>query len=80
MKTRERLISTFESVLGFSVGVQELQAANTEQWDSLTHIKILLEIEKNFNVEIPSEDVLLLYSSVSEILDYLQSKHPHLSE
>jgi acyl carrier protein len=44
-----------------------------EEWDSLHHIQIVLEIEDKYNLEIPDEDLPLL-TSHSDICAYVAIK------
>lgn len=44
-----------------------------EEWDSLKHIQIVVELEDCFNISIPDEDFVLL-TSFSKICQYLDEK------
>ncbi len=38
------------------------------QWDSLTHIKLLCELEEEFDIDIPIEDI----SSIRKLEDFIK--------
>lgn len=42
-------------------------------WDSLNHIRVILELKEKFNVDIPFDDMDKLVS-VSAIVNYLDKK------
>lgn len=48
----------------------ETTAADIEDWDSLTHITLISEIEDGFGVKFSMKDVLLL-KNVGEMMDLL---------
>lgn len=48
----------------------ETTAADIEDWDSLTHITLISEIEDGFGVKLSMKDVLLL-KNVGEMMDLL---------
>ncbi|MCE1190013.1 MAG: acyl carrier protein [Ignavibacteria bacterium] len=45
----------------------------TANWDSINHIRIIMELQEQFQVEIPAADIDKLYS-VTEIQAYLQAR------
>ena len=48
----------------------ETSAQNTERWDSLAHINIIIDLEKEFNIKINTAKVAEL-DSVNSIVQYL---------
>jgi acyl carrier protein len=46
---------------------------NNSEWDSLNHIKIIMELENTFNVEITPEDALEI-NSIKEACIILENK------
>ena len=48
-------------------------ASDIEEWDSLSHIQLVVAIEKAFNVKITAKD-LVTWSNIGEMVDSLQDK------
>lgn len=44
---------------------------NTENWDSLHHVKMIVFLEREFDIEIPDEKVgtMISYQSIKEVVD-----------
>ncbi len=51
----------------------ETTAADIEDWDSLTHITLISEIEDAFDIKFSMKDVLGM-KNVGEMLDILENK------
>ncbi len=71
---KHKLHKIFCSVFGLSgfetnVGVDDL-----EQWDSMNHIRLILEMEKEFHIKINTKNSIKLYSNFENILNYLVRK------
>lgn len=52
---------------------RETTANDVDGWDSLTHIQLIVAIEKNFKVKFSSREILS-WKNVGELLDSLYSK------
>ena len=50
---------------------QDTNPDNMPQWDSLSHVQILLAIEKEFNVTISPEEGIENMNSFEDILNFL---------
>jgi acyl carrier protein len=46
---------------------------NVEQWDSLQHINVIVDIEQHFNITMAPDEVMQLHS-VQAIVDMVESK------
>ena len=68
-----------KGLMGTVLGVPEEQinettsTDNLDQWDSLSHMNLILALEEEFDVEIPDEEVgnLTSYKLVKLVLDDL---------
>ncbi len=69
----EKLQEIFRNVLREDVQ-KEISADEISSWDSLTHIKLIMTLEKAFGIRIPMDDVAALYSSFTQVADYLAKR------
>lgn len=44
-----------------------------DDWDSLTHIQLIIAVERKFNVKFSTEDMMML-KNVGEFVDLIDSK------
>ncbi len=51
----------------------DTQAGDVDGWDSLTHIQLIVAIEKEFKVKFSSKEILS-WKNVGELLNSLQAK------
>jgi acyl carrier protein len=54
---RERIIAIMTMVFEQPI-TEKSSVDNVEDWDSLHHIKLITEIEKEFKIKIPDEDTV----------------------
>ena len=57
--------------LGKDVDLDNISSSNLPKWDSLNHIKLIISIEKKFNIKFESKIISEL-NSYLKILDYLK--------
>jgi len=71
----ERLIKIIGRVLALPEHEirPELTAAQVERWDSLGHLELILEIEKEFGLQFRADDIPRL-KSVGELLQSLKTQ------
>lgn len=67
------LLEIFEEVLKTSYPPEELNREETEEWDSLTHIKLIISLERKFKIKISQSEISDLYSDFQTVLDYLNN-------
>lgn len=53
----------------------ETAANDMDGWDSLTHIRLIVAIEKHFKIKYASNEIFS-WKNVGEMLDCIQSKLP----
>jgi acyl carrier protein len=71
---QKRVCAVFGRVFR-QVPEQELiRVTDLEEWDSLSHIKLMMELEREFDVQIDPDAIADLYSDTQHIIDYLQNK------
>lgn len=70
-----RLTEIFEDVIdeGPVCLTAETRSADVEGWDSLTHIQLIVAIEKNWGIKFTSEEIMS-WKNVGEMVDCIFSK------
>tara|TARA_B100000131_G_C17596740_1_gene401625 strand:+ start:286 stop:501 length:216 start_codon:yes stop_codon:yes gene_type:complete len=68
----EKVLKLLGEVLEKNIKLND-SADNVSNWDSLNHLRIILEIENEFDISIEHEIIPDL-NSVKKILDYLNAK------
>jgi acyl carrier protein len=71
----ERLTSVFYEVFDDDaiVACPELTASDVEEWDSLKHIRVMISVEKAFQIRFSASEISNL-NNVGELATLIQSK------
>ena len=75
----ERVLNEVENIFRDILDEESLNlsrdttASDVDGWDSLTHIQLIVAIEKQFKVKFSSKEILS-WKNVGELLDSLQDK------
>ncbi len=72
-KIIEILSSAFECEIN-----EESSTENTPNWDSLNHVRMILELQQSFGIRI-SHDKIAELTSVKKISDFLKDKNIQVS-
>ncbi len=68
----DKLIQVFKRVFGREFVDNNINVNKVEEWDSLSHIKLIIELESEFKITIEPDSIPLLYSDFSTILNFLK--------
>ena len=67
----QKLKSIFEKNLNLKIkNIENIKLGKTKNWDSLRHIQIMINIEKEFNIKINTSEVAKLNDFI-KIKEYL---------
>ena len=69
-----RLSDVFKDIFKISNGAQNISSENTESWDSLNHLNLILAIEEEFELDIPPDDFPALHKDFQTVLNYVMEK------
>ncbi len=80
---REEILSEVQDIFRDILDEEELvlkdetTASDVDGWDSLTHIQLVVAVEKHFKFKFTSKEILS-WKNVGEMIDSIQSKHLQL--
>jgi acyl carrier protein len=69
-----RLRAVFRRVFRRKLDGDVLTVGDIEEWDSLSHIALVMELESQFDIEIDPDSIAPLYSDSAVILDFLRGR------
>jgi acyl carrier protein len=72
-ENQEILTGVFKSVFGLDEIDETISVVSFEPWDSMAHITLILEMEKQFETSFSTDEVIEL-TSVPAILDILSHR------
>lgn len=77
--TKQEILSQVEEIFRDVLDNEEIvltdstTANDVEDWDSLTHIQLIVAIEKHFSIKFTSKEILS-WANVGEMVDCIESK------
>lgn len=72
----ERLLAAFKRVFRRPFEAERIRVDEVEEWDSLSHIKLIMELESEFGIEIEPKSIAKLYSNFDAIVSCLRELGP----
>ena len=68
----DRLLTVFRRVLHRQFEAGLIRVDEVEEWDSLSHIKLVMELESEFGIEIEPDSIAKLYSNFDVIVSFVR--------
>ncbi len=68
----ERLLAAFKRVFRRQFEAGRIRVDEVEEWDSLSHIKLVMELESEFGIEIKPDSIAKLYSNFDVMVSFLR--------
>jgi Acyl carrier protein len=56
----EKVINIFKTVLGIDAFNEDIAQSNCDQWDSMAHLNLVIELEGEFNITFEPEEIAKL--------------------
>lgn len=76
---RNEILSRIQDIFRDVLDNEEIELADAtvaddiEEWDSLSHIQLIVAIEKDFQIKFSSKEILS-WKNIGELVDCIQSK------
>lgn len=76
---RSEILKRVEEIFREELEIEDLElndettADDVEEWDSLSHIQLIVSIEKEFNLKFTSREIMS-WANVGEMIDCIQKK------
>ena len=76
MSVEKRLLSIFSRVFRDDVTDTSVAVADISEWDSMSHIRLIMEIERDFRITITPEEIPTLYTDFATVQQFIASRVP----
>ena len=75
-KIQERCAKVVSEVMDVNIEQINLDTTpeNLDEWDSLTHVQLVIELEKEFDIQISPEEGIEHFTSFEEIVQFVSNK------
>jgi len=71
---RNRVLAVFRKAFRRSFGSGPIVARQVEEWDSLSHLNLVMALEEEFGLEFDPDDIAALFSDFDTVLAIMVEK------
>jgi len=71
IEIEKRIRNVFTRVFKKKSDSGNIKAKEAEEWNSLTHIELIIALEEEFEIEIDPDSILKLFSDLDTIVHFL---------
>ena len=75
MTDESRLLAVFQRVFRRSFNTPDFAVKDVPEWDSLSHIKLIMSLESEFGIAISPDEIPGLYSNFANVQDFVTQKN-----
>ena len=74
MSVDKQLLAIFSRVFREDVTDTSVAVTDVKEWDSLSHIRLVMELEREFRVTIGPDEIPKLYSDFATVREFIESR------
>jgi len=74
---KDAIINVFKRVFDSDVINSETSQQNMGKWDSINHLRLIVELEEEFNISFDPEEIIVM-KSINSIENIVKEKIDHL--
>jgi len=75
----QKLRTVFTSALGCDLPSGDFAREQIEEWDSLGHVKLILQLESSLGVRVGPEAIPALHTDFATVREYVATQHTEVS-